>query len=113
MQTFKKLPWGTIAAIGTILVLLLTGGIIGCWYVLNAIAAQTHNSVTIFDTWWQILMFVADLVLIPTTILSYALFFKFRKEKQLYNMKKPWKTLKVFYLSSLARILPPALGAQP
>ena len=96
MQTFKKLPWGTIAAIGTILVLLLTGGIIGCWYVLNAIAAQTHNSVTIFDTWWQILMFVADLVLIPTTILSYALFFKFRKEKQLYNMKKPWKTLKVF-----------------
>ena len=81
MQTFKKLPWGTIAAIGTILVVLLTGGIIGCWYVLNAIAAQTHNVVTIFDTWWQILMFA---------LCSLALFLNFSMEVaiSIYRKKK-------------------------
>ena len=85
MSIFKRIPWGTLAAIGTILAILLTAGFFGAWFVLDAIAGQTHNSVGMFENWWQILIFVADLVIIPVTILAYVFFFRFREEKKIYN----------------------------
>ena len=85
MNFLKRIPWGTLAAIGTILAILLTAGFFGAWFVLDAIAGQTHNSVGPFDNWWQILICVADLVIIPFTILAYVLFFRFREEKKIYN----------------------------
>ena len=85
MNIFKRIPWGTIAAIGTILVLLLSAGFFGAWFVLDAIAGQTHSSVGPFDNWWQTLICVADVAILAITILSYVLFFRFFSEKSSYN----------------------------
>lgn len=58
----KKIPWGIIAGICFIVAFYLTVGIIAADLIISAIAAQTNNVTTIFDSWWQILLFVVDVI---------------------------------------------------
>lgn len=58
----KKLPWGIIAGICAIIVFFTITGTIAAFIVLNGIAAQTNESATLFDEWWQTALFVADIV---------------------------------------------------
>ena len=88
MNLFKRIPWGTLAAIGTILAILLTAGFFGAWFVVDAIAGQTHNSVGMLENWWQKLICVVDIVIIAITVLAYVLFFRFREEKKAYNEER-------------------------
>ena len=45
-----------------IAVFYLTIGFIAAWMILNQIAAQTSHTASPFGTWWQVAVFVADIV---------------------------------------------------
>ena len=61
-KLFQKTPWGALAWGCGIIVFYLTAGIIAAYLILSQVAAQTSQVITIFNTPWQILMFVADIV---------------------------------------------------
>ncbi len=96
IDNLKKFPWGVFAAVGTILVILLTGGIIGGWFIVNAVAGQTGNTATIFSNWWQVLIFILDIIALPLTVGCYYLFFKFKKEKAKLKRLKERGIPKIF-----------------
>lgn len=58
----KKFRWGILGGAFCILVFYLTAGFIVAWMILDRIAAQTSYSASPFGTWWQMLIFVLDLV---------------------------------------------------
>lgn len=58
----KKLPWGIIAGICAMIVFFTVTGTVAAFIVLNGIAAQTNETATLFDEWWQTALFVADIV---------------------------------------------------
>lgn len=58
----KKMPWGILGGVLAMLVFWLTLAIVAAFMILNQIAMQTHLTTTIFGTWWQTLLFVADAV---------------------------------------------------
>lgn len=58
----KKLPWGIIMGICAMLVFFLTAGLIALYILLNGIAAQTNETAPFFGEWYQIVMFVFDIV---------------------------------------------------
>lgn len=58
----KKLPWGIIAGICGIVVFFTIVGTIAAYIILGAIANQTSDTATIFDTWYQTLLFIADIL---------------------------------------------------
>lgn len=88
----KKLPWGTFAAISTIVGVLLIAGFFGLWFVLNAIAGQTHSTAGPFGQVYQVLVFVFAILFIAAAVFSFVEYFIFREEKQ---TSKAW-ILKVF-----------------
>lgn len=96
INNLKKFPWGVFAAVGTILVILLTGGIIGGWFIVNAVAGQTGNTATIFSNWWQVLIFILDIIALPLTVGCYYIFFKFKKEKAKLKRLKERGIPKIF-----------------
>lgn len=61
-KILEKIRWGVLSWIFGILVFYLTAGIIGAQFVFVQINGQTGQIATIFDSWWQVLMFVADLI---------------------------------------------------
>lgn len=70
----KKIPWGLAAGICAIVVFYLTAGVIVAFMILNSVAAQTNNAATLFDTWWQTLIFVLDIVAAAALAGSVAMF---------------------------------------
>lgn len=58
----RKIPWGVLSWIFGILVFYLTLGVWGVQFVFAQINGQTGQIATIFDSWWQVLMFVADII---------------------------------------------------
>ena len=77
----KKIPWGIIAGACAIVVFYATAGVIAAFIILNSIAAQTNNSATLFDAWYQTLAFVVDIVFAVGLIGSLVMYVL--KEKQL------------------------------
>lgn len=63
-----------------ILIFYDTIGIIAAGVILNAIANQTHNTATIFDTWWQIVLFVVEILLLAG--LGFLIFYKIKLGKR-------------------------------
>lgn len=57
-----------------------TAGIIAGYIISDAIANQTHNSATLFDSWWQILIFVLDFVF--AICLALCVYFRIREGKK-------------------------------
>lgn len=58
----KKRPFGFLVGLCVILIFYFTVGLVASHLILSAIAAQTRNTVSIFDTWWQTTMFVLDIL---------------------------------------------------
>lgn len=58
----KKLPWRILAGAFAIAVFYLTLGTVVGYLIYSAVQGQTHTDATLFDTWWQILLFVADVI---------------------------------------------------
>lgn len=60
--SMKKIPWGPLFWFFLTDVFFLTMAIIVVYMVLNAIAGATSGSITIFQNWYQILLFVLDVI---------------------------------------------------
>lgn len=60
----KKIPWGIVVGICAIAVFYLTVGMIVAFVILGAVAGQTNTDATLFDNWWQTLIFVLDIIAI-------------------------------------------------
>ena len=58
----KKLPCGIIMCVCAMLVYFLTVGTIAVYMLLNGVAAQTNDTASFFGEWYQVLMFVFDIV---------------------------------------------------
>lgn len=70
----NKIPWGIIAGVCAMAVFFTTIGVIGAFLVLNSVAGQTNNAATLFDTWYQTLLFVADLIFLLGFVASAAMY---------------------------------------
>lgn len=71
---FYKVPWGVLAGISGILTFYLIIGVYGAYFVFAQVNAQTGQVATIFDSWWQILLFILAIVFALIFILSLTLF---------------------------------------
>lgn len=74
MKLLKKFPWGIIAGVLGILCFYLTAAVIGVNFVFTQVNGQTGQVATIFDTWWQTLIFILDVVFAIGFIGSICLF---------------------------------------
>lgn len=62
LKLWKKIPWGIIAGACGILCFYLTAAVIGVNFVFTQVNGQTGQIATIFDTWWQTLIFIFDVL---------------------------------------------------
>ncbi len=72
----KKMPWGIAAGILAMIVFWLTLAVVAAFMILNQIAMQTHVTTTIFGTWWQTLLFVADIVAAAGALFCLAMYIR-------------------------------------
>lgn len=79
----KKTPWGILAGAFMIATFYLTIGIIISYFILGAIADATSINATIFDTWWQTLLFVADIICAICLVFSLAARIVIKPEKKI------------------------------
>ncbi len=54
--------WGIVAGACAMLVFYITAGIIAAYLILNGVAAQTGETVSLFEYAWQTLLVVADII---------------------------------------------------
>lgn len=64
----KKIPYGFFAGLSGILAFYLTAAIIVVFVILNRIEAETNGSANLFGTWYQILLFVLDLIFVASAV---------------------------------------------
>lgn len=69
-----KLPLGIISGASGIVAFFSIIGIIVAYVISSGIAAQTNNTVTIFETWWQTLLFVIALISVVIAIAALVLY---------------------------------------
>lgn len=60
----KKLPWGIFMGVCAMFVFFLTAGLIAVYILLNGVAAQTNEVASFFGEWYQILMFLLDILFV-------------------------------------------------
>lgn len=60
----KKVPWGIIMGICAMFVFFLTVGLIAVHLGMNGIAEQTNESIAFLSVWYEVLMFVFDIVFV-------------------------------------------------
>ena len=58
----KKIHWGILIGVFAIITFYATFGIVFAYILLNAIEAETSGYATLFDNWWQTLLFVIDVI---------------------------------------------------
>lgn len=58
----KKVPWGIIMGICAMFVFFLTAGLIAVHLGMNGIAAQTNESIAFLSVWYEVLLFILDIV---------------------------------------------------
>lgn len=75
----KKAPWGILASVCAHVVLYLTIGVTLAFVILDKIAAQTNDTASFFGTWWQVLLFIADIVFAGLCGFCFYMFLKKRK----------------------------------
>lgn len=59
----KRIPWGILAGVSAVLLFYTIVGTVAAFFVLSAIAGATTEGAGLFGTWYQVLLFAADLVL--------------------------------------------------
>lgn len=81
----KKLPWGIFSGTLAMLSSFLLAAVIAL-YVVNVMTADLNKTVfTIFDTWYQTLLFVALLLCLAGTVFCLVMYIRAR----IADKKKP------------------------
>lgn len=58
----ESIPWGITAGASGILFFYCLVGVIAAQFIAAQVSGQTGQTATIFDTWWQVLLFVCVLL---------------------------------------------------
>ncbi len=58
----KKFPFAIVAGVCAMVAFYGILGFVGANILLNSIAAQTSDTVSMFGNWWQVLLFVVDII---------------------------------------------------
>ena len=77
----RKLPWGIIMGICAMFVFFLTVGTIAVYMLLTGVKGQTNETASLFDEWYQVLMFVFDIVFVLGFAGSLTMYIRTEKEK--------------------------------
>ena len=73
-ELMKKLPFGIICGSNGIVSFFSLIGIVISYVILSGIAAQTNKTITIFENWWQTLLFVVCVISTTFMIITFVLF---------------------------------------
>ena len=87
----SKAPWGTIAGVFGIFCFYLSAAVFGVYFVFTQINGQAGQGTTLFDSWWQTALFVADVVSAVLFIFFLFLFIKKRSNNKKMSKKKGGK----------------------
>ncbi len=75
MQKFiNKFPWGVAAGVTGILCFYFMAASFGIQFVFAQVNAQTGQVATLFDTWWQTLLFVFAMITAILFVASLVMF---------------------------------------
>ena len=61
-EKLQKLPWGIFAGSLAIVIFFCTLALVVTYMVDSGVAAQTSESVTLFEEWYRVLLFVIDVI---------------------------------------------------
>lgn len=70
----KKIPWGVFAGLCGIFAFYLTAIVVVCFVIFKEVAANTGQVATLFDSWWQTLLFILDIVMLVGFVAFITLF---------------------------------------
>ena len=62
VKKFRRVPFGILAGAFGMVVFFATVGLVVAYLVNSGIAGQTARTVTFLDNWYQVLLFVVDLI---------------------------------------------------
>lgn len=82
----KKTPWDVFAWICVELAFFLTLGIVAAYVLLNAVAGATSGNTGLFGSWWQVLLFIADIIVVFGAVFFF--YMHFRKKAALKERKR-------------------------
>lgn len=99
-ELMKKLPFGIICGSNGIISFFSLIGTVISYVILSGIAAQTNKTITLFENWWQTLLFVVCVISTTFMIITFVLFIlKTKNNKQNENNDLTNKNHKsIFYV---------------
>lgn len=62
VKKFRRVPFGILAGAFGMVVFFATVGLVVAYVVNAGIAGQTARTVTFLDNWYQVLLFVVDII---------------------------------------------------
>lgn len=75
----KRGKYGIFAGLLFVIIFYVTIGYVGSFIIMSSVAGQIHATITMFDNWWQILLFIVDVLAICALV--FCLIMRFRKPK--------------------------------
>jgi len=82
----KRKPWTFLIGFFAVLVFYCTVGIVVLYFVINSVGAATGQTFTIFDYWYQTLIFVLDII--SVLCLGGSIFMKVKSKKEEVHNEK-------------------------
>ena len=74
LRVANAAPYGIIAGACGMIVFFSTLGLIVAYAVLSGIEGEMMRTVSFFENWWQVLLFVVDVIAAVAAIASLAMF---------------------------------------
>ena len=84
MVFLRKVPWGIVAGISAMAVVFATVAFVGLYLVLGGVAGQTNEAFGMFEEWYQVLLFVAD-ILFALAFIGSVIMYVLKKSGRLDN----------------------------
>ena len=86
-EKFARVPFGILAGIFGIFSFYDTIGVVALYIINSKVSAQTSQTATLFDTWYQTSMFILDIVFVIIFLSSLFFYIKSKigKKKELKN----------------------------
>ena len=74
VKKFRRVPFGILAGAFGMVVFFATVGRVVADAVLSGIEGEMMRTVSFFENWWQVLLFVVDVIAAVAAIASLAMF---------------------------------------
>lgn len=74
VKKFRRVPFGILAGAFGMVVFFATVGLVVAYAVLSGIEGEMMRTVSFFENWWQVLLFVVDVIAAVAAIASLAMF---------------------------------------